>query len=149
MRAINIIILFSLTLLIWSCGNKGCTDNKAYNFCSACKKDNGTCEYSSKAIFWFNKTTYDSLKFNFKNSLSFYVDGLHIRTVSLNQSMQNQVLPVCNSNGIFTYTKDMGKKTAFQSNYEVRDLNNKTLWSGIIDFNAHSSCIITQLIWKP
>jgi len=58
---IFLMLLFISIMAITSCGKKGCTNKYATNYCWKCKDDDGTCNYKSTMIFWFNKTTSDNL----------------------------------------------------------------------------------------
>lgn len=46
-----------------------------YEVLSEVKKDDASCQYESKEVFWYNQTTADSLIADGATALTYYVDG--------------------------------------------------------------------------
>lgn len=138
------LILFSAAIIILpSCGKKGCTDAQAKNYCEKCKKDDGSCTYEGKIIFWYNQTTANFLVNDGATSLNYYVDGQLIGSSSA--SVYYTSSPSCTSNGHASQTKDLGKSKSQSSSYSVKDQTSFEYWSGSVTFDATKECTTYQL----
>jgi hypothetical protein len=70
----NILLLFSISIFISSCSSdsrsEGCTDPAAVNYQLYADYDNGSCDYTSDAVFW-----YDAITANELNAYSDFIYG--------------------------------------------------------------------------
>jgi len=55
-------VIIGMMVAVTSCGKKGCTDPNSENYCEKCKGDDGSCQYEGKVLFWWDKTTSDSMQ---------------------------------------------------------------------------------------
>ncbi len=149
MRIILAVIIFSFIVLsVLSCGQKGCTDKYADNYCSKCKRNDGSCIYQSKCIFWHNKATNDGLLAHNKTALYYIVNGIIVRQYIVVSTVVDAP-PECSSTGMAAVGRTLKKDGSHFESFEVRDQNQNVLWNGTIDFNANSPCIVIQQEWKP
>ena len=134
-----------IVLTLTSCAKKGCTDSSATNFCEKCKKDDGSCTYQAKGVFWYNKSTSDSLVANSATSLTFYVDGAVIGSSATTVYWSGS--PSCGQSGSASVTKNLGTSKSKSYSYSVKDDLGVTHWSGTINLSSSNSCLATELVW--
>lgn len=130
-------------LLFTNCGKKGCTDTSASNYCSSCKKDDGSCTYKAKVIFWQGNTNASSWGSLGVTSLKFYVDGVLIGSSAA--TVYQSSSPSCSSNGLASVTKDLGSSKSKSFSYSVKDETNFEWYSGSISLDANNSCRTQEL----
>src|SRR5690349_13179364 len=90
----------------------GCTDPSATNYSSAANTDNGTCEYTGKAMFWYNSNG---------TSATVYVGGY---TGSITQYYAGYD-PNCGASGCANFTLPIGT-------YSFYAESTFSTWSGTI-----------------
>lgn len=137
------IILIGITSFT-SCKKEGCTDPDSTTYNADAKKDDGTCQYEGRTVFWYGKSTSDSLYYNGSNALTFYVDNNVVG--STNTTIYWTGAPNCGANSSITVTKDLGGVKTQSFSYKVKDDLGFEIWAGYINFNANT-CIATELTW--
>ncbi len=134
-----IYILFASLLLIinLSCKkNKGCTDKDATNFNSEVTEDDGSCNYVSYIVFWYNQTTANDLVAAGYSTLKCVVDGAG--STSSASSVHFNAAPSCGQTGSMTMTEQMGNIKSKSVSYSITDGSSGTvIWSGTISINAN------------
>ncbi|MGZ3904288.1 MAG: hypothetical protein ACXVC6_11365 [Bacteroidia bacterium] len=158
---IKLAILSLIALFFGSCKKAGCNDSIAENYCSDCNKvDNSHCVYGTfYHIFWFNKSTSDSL-------LAHGVDTLVMQSptgdphVPYNYfifpvtSFCNNTPPCQKGNNVMWLQAESKVGRPSSINYDVFSYHNHTKsnipssnssWSG--NANFFSQCSSTQLVW--
>ena len=110
------LVISALTLT--NCGKKGCTDSDGENFCSDCKKDDGSCTYKGSLVFWWKQAFRDSCAANGVSSIGIYFDNGLVGTLPVSAQFWNSA-PTCGATGALTITKELGKnKTGTYVEYE-------------------------------
>ncbi len=128
MRRISLaVITGSIVAMISTtgCAKKGCTDKLATNYCEKCKKDDGSCTYKGKVVFWWDQTFKDAAVVpGITTTITIYVNGSPIATRDVSQYWASQ--PNCTDQGAIVYEKDMGKEKSQTITwyYEVK-------WQGV------------------
>ncbi len=166
-KNLKIVLTIAIGIIIASsCSKKkGCTDSTATNYCSECKKDNGTCHYEGvfKHIFWFDKATSDSLIAHGYTEVSCVniitdqtpYNGMPMfTTVSSNRYFSSA--PVCHQNNILCISGALKEGESLNTSYVIADLTNVKEnfnsapairnWSGTVTI-IYGNCLATQLIW--
>lgn len=115
----KITLLSILSLLIFSCSKPGCTDPIAKNYSSSAKKDDGSCTYETKLIFWQDLAAANSWGPLSVTSLKYYVDGNYIGSSIATEYYTSQ--PSCSAAGQASYTINLGKNTSQSVNIKVTD----------------------------
>lgn len=71
-------LVVGISILMTDCSKKGCTDENAINYCSKCKKNDGSCEYDLTIGFWFDSVFYKNvLLFNQADTMKIYLVDNH------------------------------------------------------------------------
>ena len=123
-------------LLLSSCAKSGCTDGNADNFCSKCKKDDGSCTYSGSVVLWYDEDTADQMDDDGITSLIVKVDGEIVGTYS--SSVYFVSAPNCGSTGAITVKKNLGKSKSKTSTYSITDQDGDVVFSGNLEFKANT-----------
>ncbi len=126
-----------------SCKTEGCTNRDAKNFNGDADKDDGSCTYEGKVIFWFKKDVSDILVGFDAGTLRYYVDGKQVGTSS--STLSSSSAPDCGNSGFVTFTQDLGKSKSKSLSYKVEDKDNYVWWEGTIKFDANT-CLSLELI---
>ena len=111
-------LLFLLTIIVltafMSCikRKKGCTDANASNYCSGCNEGNRSCTYTGKVLFWWDKTTRDSMQAHLLDSIYINLEVPYSATGggSIFSSPNNQwtVLGPVSTSGYWTQAPSWG-----------------------------------------
>ncbi|MBP5994509.1 MAG: hypothetical protein KA736_02315 [Crocinitomicaceae bacterium] len=120
----KIAFLSLLSLLIFSCSKPGCTDPSAKNYNISAKKNDGSCTYQTKLIFWQDLTAANSWAPLGVTSLKYYVNGVYIGSSLANEYYSTQ--PSCAASGQASYTIDLGKNTSGSVHVQVIDQSDFT-----------------------
>jgi hypothetical protein len=110
----SVLMLGSMT----SCKKEGCTDGDATNFDSEASKDNGTCTFSSRLVFWWKKDFRDSCAENGISNINVYFDNKLAGSLPVSSLYWNSA-PSCGATGALTINKDLGSnKSGTYAEYE-------------------------------
>ncbi len=135
-------LLFASLLLINSLGckkNKGCTDKDATNFNSQVTEDDGSCNYVSYIVFWYNQTTANDLISAGYSNLKCVVDGAGSSLSP--SSIHFNAAPNCGQTGSITMTEQMGNVKSKNVSYSITDgASGTVIWQGTTSINAND-CI--------
>ena len=121
LKFLSFTLLFVSVFAVSSCKKEGCTDALAQNYSSSAKKDDGSCNYQEKLIFWQDLASADSWVNIGVNSLKFYVNGQYIGSCLASDYMVAGVAPSCSSNGQASYTIEFGKNKSAVLQIKVTD----------------------------
>jgi hypothetical protein len=128
-------LLFTL-LSISSCSTKkqGCTNTDAINYDVTAEEDDGSCTYAADVVFWISEATSDTYLANSVNTLSVYIDGALIGTLTtINYSSS---APACNSGEGLSSEVSLGSDASKQFNLEVKDESDNLLHNATITVEA-------------
>jgi hypothetical protein len=132
MKKITTIVLVMTTVLFASCKKEGCTDENATNYVSGANKNDGTCKYAGKSIFWFDSNTAINLAGDLLTTLEVYVDNVSVGMIEIDQYTDE--VPSCGSSLGINYNFDLGGSTSKTISYTVKskDISNveQTVASG-------------------
>ena len=95
-------------LTLTNCAKKGCTDSDGENFCSDCKKDDGSCTYKGQIVLWTKSLSAGE-------SLDFYLNGSFQGNIGVNF----QSAPSCGTTGALTISKELDKNKTQGFSYKV------------------------------
>jgi hypothetical protein len=113
------LLFLALALLpLISCKKAGCTDAYAVNYSSEAEKDDESCTYSGKGIFWFNSVTATNLVNAGVPSVDFYIDGVLQGSASMTQFSVSA--PVCGGDDGFTVTSNLGSENSVIKSYSIK-----------------------------
>jgi hypothetical protein len=127
----KIAFLSILSLLIFSCSKPGCTDPSAKNYNISAKKNDGSCTYQTKLIFWQDLAAAESWAPLNVTSLKYYVNGVYIGSSVANEYYPSQ--PSCAASGQASYTIDLGKNTSGSVNIKVTDQTDYTWYDEYVN----------------
>lgn len=101
----NILLLFSISIFISSCSSdsrsEGCTDPAAVNYQSYADYDNGSCDYTSDAVFWYDAITanelnaYSDLIYGPIDRLDYYIEDVRVGYEAPGQAFIYDGIPDC------------------------------------------------------
>jgi hypothetical protein len=97
---------------------EGCTDPKATNYSSEATKNNSSCTYNAKSIFWFNSDTAINLAGDLLTTLEVYVDNTKVGSIEIDQYVESA--PSCGSASGINYNLDLGKNSSKSISYVVK-----------------------------
>jgi hypothetical protein len=127
----------ALALGVFSCAKPGCTDPSATNYNSAAKKNDGSCTYQTKLIFWQNQSAAQSWAPLGVTSLKYYVNGNYVGSSIATEYYAS--LPSCAANGQASYTIDLGQNTSTSVNVKITDQDGDTWYDEFITVD-NSEC---------
>lgn len=142
MKKILFLLAIPLTFSVTSCKKAGCTDPIASNYSDAAKKDDGSCAYSEKLIFWQDMAAASSWSGLGVNNLKFYVNGQYIGSCLATEYMTGQ--PDCSQNAQSSYTIDFGKNKTATVQIKVTDESDYVWYEEPITVSA-GSCNFYQV----
>ena len=132
-----------------SCAKKGCTDGDATNFCDKCKKDDGSCTYNGKLVFWWSKSFADSCAANSVTAVKVYADGAFQGTLAVSSQYWTST-PGCGANSTITVSRDLGKSKTkgigLAYTYTIGGVESAMLGQETLTLAANT-CISYQLTW--
>ena len=134
-----------MLVLVSGCKKEGCTDPDSKNYDPEAKVDDHSCQYEGSVVFWYNKTTSDSLMSYDAQSLTIYVDNQVIGSYATNVYFTSQ--PDCSTQSVVTTTKDLGPAKSKSYSYKVVDDDGYTWWQGNINIDANT-CLALELQWS-
>ncbi len=111
-------LLLLVAFSLFACKKEGCTDEKADNFNKDAKKNDSSCTYTAKSIFWFNSDTAINLAGELLTKLDVYVDGSKVGSIDIDQYLESA--PSCGSSKGISYNLDLGKTTSKSISYVVK-----------------------------
>ena len=149
MKRLNSLLLVGLLLVgtftFTNCSKSGCTDPDSVNYDPDAKKDDGSCAYEGKNVFWYGQATADSLASLGVSSLVFYIDKDIAGSTSA--SVYWTKAQDCGSEGSITVTKNLGDSKSKSYPYRVIDAGTDAeLWKGTVEFKANT-CTAVELIF--
>jgi hypothetical protein len=121
MKKLLFLLAIPVAFSVTSCKKAGCTDSVASNYSDAAKKDDGSCTYSEKLIFWQDMAAATSWVNLGVTNLKFYVNGQYVGSSLASEYMVDGVAPNCSSNGQASYTIDFGKNKTTSVQVKVTD----------------------------
>jgi hypothetical protein len=138
----KITLISTLTLTIFSCAKPGCMDSDAVNYSASAKKEDGSCNYKEKIIFWQDQATSEVLQSAGITGLYIYVDGELIGS-SLTTNYWTGA-PSCSQSGNVSAEINMGNQKSKVINVEIRDNDDILLVSDTYTMVA-GDCNVVQL----
>lgn len=136
-------LIIPILLLTNACGNKtGCMESDAANYSKKATKNCNCCEYTGAIVFWYNKSTSDSLIAHGASTLEYKLDNELIYTKST--SLHWEKSPDCFDRTALSISKNQNNKKVVSHIYEIRDNNAKVIWSDTVDF-VGGKCIPVEL----
>ncbi len=117
-KVLLVCLAIGSVLTLTNCGKKGCTDSSAENFCSDCKKDDGSCTFKGQLVFCWNQSFHDSAVAHGVSSVAVYVNSTYMGALPVSGQVFSS-LPSCGTSGALTVTQELGKnKTGSVSLYQ-------------------------------
>jgi hypothetical protein len=123
MKKLLFLLAIPMAFSVTSCKKAGCTDPIASNYSDAAKKDDASCTYSEKLIFWQDINAANLWVNLSVTNLKFYVNGQYVGSSLASEYMVDGVAPSCSSNGQSSYTIDFGKNKIATLQIKVTDEN--------------------------
>ncbi len=139
------IVLFTLlSIIAISCRNKGCIDPLSPDFDERAIKDDNSCTYDGRLIFWFDENTKDNLEVFGVNELRIRTDGSFAGTIELSEWVNQQ--PACNSMDGFRQAIATNGEDSKVVAYEVEDDLGFMITSGMITV-PNSECVWIEVVF--
>jgi len=141
-KLINLAVLTLAVLTFGSCKKEGCTDTDATNFNESAKKDDNSCQYEGRMIFWYNQEIAQEFSELEVASLKFYLDGELIGSKATTTYFN--IAPDCDNSSVINATKSLG--TLQEKTYQLRvvDEDGDDAWRTNVTFKANT-CTQFQL----
>lgn len=141
------IIIICFSLLVSSCGKKGCTDEDATTYSKSAKRDDGTCRYEGSNVFWISKSSAQQMLDSGIQSLTVYVDGDIEGQITLAGQNYSEA-PSCGAAMAVTVKKDLFsvKNRAFA--YRVLDDQSVKHFAGTFNMNGNT-CENFEFVYFP
>jgi len=141
------VLLTTATMLSPSCTKpKGCTDPDAKNYDTSAGKDDGSCTYEGKVIFWYGESTSIALLNDRVNSLTYHIDGIIVGSTAASVYWLGSTGPECGQEGLVTHTKNLGSDKNKSYSFSVKSETGEEYWNGSISFSA-KTCTTMELSW--
>ncbi len=138
----KITLLSAVTLTLFSCAKPGCTDPDAINYSVSAKKDDGSCNYKEKIIFWQDQATSQIVQNAGISGLYVYVDGELIGSTLATNYWTGA--PSCEQSGNVNAEIDMGSQVVKTITYEIKDNNGNSLVTDTYTMVA-GDCSVIQM----
>ncbi len=121
-------------------------DVDAYNYDYKANKNDQTCTYEGKVVFWYDQSVSDDLVDTTiwaAETLTYIVGGEVIDVYPVDSSWV--VAPNCNDLGAVIVTKDLGSMKTKTYTYSITDEEGYEVWSGHLQVDANA-CYAVQLV---
>lgn len=141
LKSITLFCSALFLVLVSGCKKEGCDDQFALNYNSKVNKNNGTCLYELKSVFWYGEEASTNLQDDNITSLRFFVGDLLIGTKMTNEYWSTA--PDC---GFGMNFRENSSLTSTTHNYSVLDQNNEVVWSGTLTLGA-GVCISKEMTY--
>lgn len=143
----GILFYACIILSMHSCDSKvkGCTDPDSINFDELAEKNDGSCEYESDAVIWYNKATSEGLIKDGATALTFYIDGEVVGSSAASVYWTGE--PDCGDNGTISVTEYLGHDKVKSFILSVKDQDDFEYWNVEVDFEANT-CMAIELTWS-
>lgn len=135
MKKFNFILgAFIVGLSFTSCKKEGCTDNVATNYSEEAKKDDGSCNYTSRVALWWSEATADNLWYEGADVITFEIDGQVVGSMSTN--LYNVTVPECGDSGVPGGTIDLGSQKSKNVTIKGYDQDGYLFWDTSMNITA-------------
>jgi len=106
---IAIVLLTITTTLFVGCKKDilGCMDTSSTNYNPDATKDDGSCKYSGKVVYWWKSAFADSCAANGITTLKIYLDGTFEGALPVSSQSWTSA-PDCGASATITASVDMG-----------------------------------------
>lgn len=132
-------------LLMFGCAKtekKGCINKEAYNYCSTCTADDGSCQYSGSLVFWYGEAAVKSLQKDGIKTGNVYIDNQLIGSVSF--SIYYKSTPDCTTSGTVNVKKTWKGTPEKSYSYKIVSDTGETIYEGTINFKV-GVCLAFEL----
>jgi hypothetical protein len=123
-----------------SCKKEGCMDDKAKNFDSEAKKDDGSCKFEGEIVTWWGKAVSEAAQEGYVEKINVYLDGSLVHSESVTKYWTGA--PSCGQSGSYSKKFDLGtnksKSVSYKGELVFDDGSKETYWSGSITANANT-----------
>ncbi len=135
-KPVGLFISFLIVISSLSCKkNKGCTDKDATNYNADAQEDDGSCNYVSYMVFWFNQTTANHLISSGYSNIKCTIDGAEVGSTQPGSYFNSA--PTCGQSNSLTITEQMGNNKSKTIEYVFKDaVSGNVIWSGSIDLTT-------------
>ncbi len=121
-----------LTTLIYSCKKdvSGCMDSNSITYNANATKDDGSCKYNGRVIFWWDKAFADSAQAYSIPNVRVSINGTFQGTLPIGSQYWTSA-PSCGATGALTSTVDMGtsKTTTITIKYDLLDASSNIFYT--------------------
>jgi hypothetical protein len=118
------------TFLLHSCKKDvaGCMDSTSINYNANATKDDGSCKYNGKVVFWWDKAFADSAQAYSTPNVRVSINGTFQGTLPVGSQYWNSA-PSCGATGALTSTVDMGsnKSTVITIKFDLLDASSNVV----------------------
>ncbi|GAA0876086.1 hypothetical protein GCM10009118_24960 [Wandonia haliotis] len=135
-KLITLGLLLAGTTALTGCKKEGCIDANAVNYDSEAKKDDNSCKYEGRVVFWHGQETAQNLSFTGTTSLLYYVNDELVGSSAASTYWTGA--PSCGTDGTVTDTKDLGIAKNKGYSYRVDNQSGFTIWSGTVNYTANN-----------
>jgi hypothetical protein len=134
---IAIVLLTITTTLFVGCKKDilGCMDTSSTTYNPDATKDNGSCKYEAKAVFWWNQSFYNTMQSIGVANIHVYYNGTFKGTLPVSGQYWTGA-PSCGANSTITLTHDLGSSKTQSTTYkfDLMDASNTSLVSYTVTY---------------
>ena len=134
-KILSLLMVVATSVMI-GCKKEGCTDKDSLLYNEKAKKDDGSCKYEGKAVFWYDQAASTALVNDSAVSLTYYLEGTVIGSTAADVYWTGA--PTCGQSGSVSVTKDLGSEKSKSYSFSVKDQTGFEYWKGTIAITGNT-----------
>lgn len=148
---LSIIAITITATILYSCKKdvSGCMDKDSVNYNSSATKDDGSCKYQGKVVYWWKQAMADSCAANGVSTIKVYLNGTFQGTLPVS-SQSWSAAPSCGASSTVTATIDLGtsKSKSVAEKMEAYDGSGNLLLSTTDNITlTANTCVSYEQTW--
>jgi hypothetical protein len=133
---IYLIALIVCSFTLNACVNKGCTDPESIDYNADADKDDESCNYEGKVVFWYDSSTSGLMTNYGITSLTYYIGGIDMGT--FDHSIYWDSAPDCDEENTISVALKIPKDEIKTYVYSAIDQNGVEQFTGSVSVSLNS-----------